>query len=333
MPTNSLSVTVLILCFFIARQTPNANNAGFAADDTMDTQNQSPSTVGGMIEWCAQELERGRVYCGHGTDNAIDEAASLVFGVAGLDHAAAAIDPQPIYTQVLSAEVLAAIDATLRRRINERIPLPYLLEEAWFAGLPFFIDQRVLIPRSPFAELIATRFTPWIKADEVSRILEIGTGSGCIAIALAQAFPKCRVVAGDLMDDALEVARINVERHGVADRVELVQSDLFEKINGKFDLIVSNPPYVPVSEMVELPREYAHEPSVALVSGADGLDSSRRILQDAARYLTADGLLALEVGAGAVALDAAFPTLGFIWPEFECGGEGIALLRAADLLA
>ncbi len=299
----------------------------------MVTRNEYPQTVGGMIEWCAQQLEQGGVYCGHGTDNVIDEAASLVIGVAGLDHATAVVDPQAFYTRVLPSNVSAEIGGLLRRRIEERVPLPYLLKEAWFAGLPFFVDERVLVPRSPFAELIAARFEPWLDPDKVTRILEIGTGSGCIAIALALAFSGSQVVACDLMADALEVARNNVERHGVGSRVKLVQSDLFEQIEGTFDLIVSNPPYVPSSEAIELPSEYGREPSIALFSGLDGLDSSRRILQDAARYLGDGGMLALEVGSGTTALEAAFPALGFIWPEFEFGGEGIALVSAAELQA
>jgi len=299
----------------------------------MVTQNEYPPTVGGMIEWCAHELEQGGVYCGHGTHNAVDDAASLVFGVAGLDHAAALADPEAAYARSLPPEVMTSIGGMLRRRIDERVPLPYLLKEAWFAGLSFYVDERVLVPRSPFAELIAARFEPWLDPVRVASILDIGTGSGCIAIALALAFPDSRIVACDLMADALAVARINVERHGVADRVELVQSDLFDRIFGTFDLIVSNPPYVPQDEAAELPREYGHEPGIALASGADGLDSSRRILQDAARYLTADGMLAIEVGSGAEAFEAAFPTLGFIWPEFEFGGEGIALISATELRA
>jgi len=299
----------------------------------MVTRKEYSSTVGGLIDWCAHELEQGGVYCGHGTDNAVDEAASLVFGVAGLDHAAAIVDPQPLYTRMLPAQVTADIEGLLRRRIDERIPLPYLLQEAWFAGLSFFVDERVLVPRSPFAELIGARFEPWLDPAAIRRILEIGTGSGCIAIALARAFPESLVVASDLMADALDVARINVERHAMSDRIELVQSDLFERIDGTYDLIVSNPPYVPQGEAADFPREYGHEPGIALTSGADGLDSSRRILQDAARYLTVGGMLALEVGAGAAALEAAFPTFGFIWPELEMGGEGIALVSAADLKA
>ncbi len=298
----------------------------------MVTQQQYPATVGDMVEWCAAELERGGVYFGHGTDNCRDEAASLVFGVAGLSHDEALHSPAAVYQRELAPDCAPRIAAVLRQRIDERVPLPYLLKEAWFAGRPFYVDERVLIPRSPFAELIAVRFAPWLTPAAPRRILEIGTGSGCIAVALALAFPDSRVVAADLMPEALDVARINVERHGVGDRIELVQSDLFAGIAGSFDLIVSNPPYVPAGEVAELPHEYGHEPVVALISGADGLDSSRRILQDAARYLTADGWLALEVGAGAAALEAAFPSVPFVWPEFEFGGEGIALLPAAGLM-
>jgi len=297
----------------------------------MVMHNEDSPTVGGMIEWCAGELERGGVFYGHGTDNAVDEAASLVFSVAGLDHAAAVASPESVYSRPWPSNLSAVIDGLLRRRIDERVPLPYLLKEAWFAGLAFYVDERVLIPRSPFAELIAERFEPWLDPSAVGRVLEIGTGSGCIAIALAHAFPDSRVVAGDLMADALDVARINVGRYAMEGRVELVQSDLFERIEGCFDLIVSNPPYVPVDEVAGLPHEYAHEPGTALASGDDGLDSSRRILQDAARHLTGGGMLALEVGAGIAALETAFPTLRFIWPELEQGGEGIALVSAVDL--
>jgi ribosomal protein L3 glutamine methyltransferase len=297
----------------------------------MAMTNEHFPTVGGMIEWCAGELERGGVFYGHGTDNAVDEAASLIFSVAGLDHAAAAVDPKAVYSRAWPSNLSPVVDGLLRRRIDERVPLPYLLKEAWFAGLSFYVDERVLIPRSPFAELIAERFEPWLDPTAVHRILEIGTGSGCIAIALARAFPDSRVVAGDLMADALAVARINLERHAMEDRVELVQSDLYERVEGRFDLIVSNPPYVPLEEVAGLPGEYTHEPGIALASGDDGLDTSRRILQDAARYLTDGGTLALEVGTGAALLEAAFPRLGFVWPELERGGEGLALVSAVDL--
>jgi len=299
----------------------------------MVMQNEYPETVGGMIEWCAQALESGDVFYGHGTEDAIDEAASLVFAIAGLSHAEALGDPDAVYGRSIPEDQAETMAQLLRKRIDTRVPMPYLLNEAWFCGLRFYVDQRVLIPRSPFAELIAERFEPWLDPGSVGRILEIGTGSGCIAIALALAFPDSEVVAADLMPDALEVARINVERHNLTERITLVESDLFAGVSGVFDLIVSNPPYVPAGEAVGLPAEYAHEPAVALYSGADGLDSSRGILQDAARHLSGHGMLALEVGAWAESLESAFPALGFIWPELEYGGEGIALLPAQQLKA
>jgi len=292
-----------------------------------NTTNQ-PETIGALIDYGAAELERAGVFFGHGTDNAIDEAASLVYSIAGLDHHAAGTPP---YGELVDPAVRDRVLELLATRIADRRPMPYLLQEAWFAGLRFYVDERVLIPRSPFAELIGWRFDPWLDPSRVERILEIGTGSGCIAIACALAFPAARVVATDLSDDALAVARINVDGRSLADRVELLQADLFDGVEGRFDLIVSNPPYVPEAEVASLPPEYAHEPGMALGSGADGLESTRHILQDAPRHLAGDGLLAIEVGCGWQALEHAFPQLPFVWPEFEAGGEGIALIGAADL--
>jgi ribosomal protein L3 glutamine methyltransferase len=217
------------------------------------------------------------------------------------------------------------------RRIVERIPLPYLLGEAWFAGLSFFVDQRVLIPRSPVAELIAERFCPWVDPAAVDAVLEVGTGSACIAIACAQAFPAARVVATDISTEALAVASVNVARHCPDGRLTLVQTDHMDGVEGAYDLIIANPPYVPLEEMGELAAEYRHEPELGLVSGVDGLDSARRILQDASRLLSPAGLLVLEVGAQQAELEKAFPEYAFIWPEFEYGGMGVALLRAEDL--
>jgi len=285
-------------------------------------------TIGQLIESCAGELERAGVFFGHGTDNAVDEAASLVYHVAGLAHDA---DGPAPYDQAAAPAVRGRVLELLATRIAARVPMPYLLNEAWFAGLPFYVDKRVLIPRSPFAELVGKRFEPWLDPDAVKRILEIGTGSGCIAIACALAMPDAHVVATDLSAEALEVARINVERHGLGDRVRLLRADLFDGVAGEFDLIVSNPPYVPIAEVAALPPEYAHEPAPALGSGSDGLESTRHILQDAPRHLAPHGWLAIEVGCGWPALEAAFPGLPFIWPEFESGGEGIALIGAADL--
>jgi len=212
------------------------------------------------------------------------------------------------------------------------VPLPYLLGEAWFAGLPFNVDERVLIPRSPIAELIAERFEPWLDAASVENILEIGTGSGCIAIACALAFPGARVTATDISASALEVAASNLRRHAVEERVRLIETNLADGVAGSYDLIVSNPPYVPSDEMGQLPSEYSHEPAVGLVSGGDGLDSARRILQDAAQLMRPKGILVLEVGAQWQALEEAFPSLAFTWMEFDYGGVGVALLRAEDLL-
>jgi len=294
----------------------------------MGEKHHQPGTVGQLIDDCASELERAGVYFGHGTANALDEAASLVFHAAGLSHAA---DGPAPYGQPVAPEVRDRVRTLLVTRISERVPMPYLLNEAWFAGLSFYVDRRVLIPRSPFAELIGMRFEPWLDPGAVTRILEIGTGSGCIAIACALALPAAQVVATDLSDAALEVARINVERHALADRIRLLRADLFNGVTGEFDLIVSNPPYVPDADVAALPAEYAHEPALALGSGPDGLESTRQILQDAPRHLARDGWLAIEVGCGWPTLEAAFPRLPFIWPEFEAGGEGIALIGEADL--
>jgi ribosomal protein L3 glutamine methyltransferase len=286
-------------------------------------------SVADLIARCTRALERSAVCFGHGTENARDEAAALVFHVLGLDHA----DALRAYALLVSAADQQRVANLLEARISTRQPLPYLTGEAWFAGLAFHVDQRVLVPRSPFAELIMTRFEPWLDPASVRRILEIGTGSGCMAIACALAFPDSSVVATDISAAALEVAQQNVARHKVADRVQLVEADLYAGLTGRFDLIISNPPYVSPAEMASLPDEYRHEPALALVSQEDGMATPARILQHATQFLAADGWLALEVGGGAALLEARFATLPFIWPEFEYGGDGIALISAADLRA
>jgi len=292
----------------------------------MPEQNEYPNNVGALIDRCADSLRQGGVYCGHGTASYRDEAASLIYHVAGLSHT-----DEHAYTRLVDARQLERVQELLRRRIELRIPLAYLLREAWFAGLRFFVDERVLVPRSPFAELIQARFEPWIGPGHVARILEIGTGSGCIAIACALAFPDSQLVATDVSAAALEVARINVRRHGLESRLKLLRADLFGGVEGRFDLIISNPPYVPQADVASLPAEYRHEPELALASGPDGLESARLILQDAADYLTNDGILALEVGAGRDALETAFPRTPFVWPDLESGGEGIALINSGVL--
>ena len=285
-------------------------------------------TVGAAIDRCERELRRARLHFGHGTDNARDEAAELVFFAARLAHDLGT----SAYAKPLTARRSARIDALLGRRIAERMPLAYLTHRAFFAGLELFVDERVLVPRSPIAELILQRFAPWVDARRVRRILDIGTGSGAIALACAAAFPAARVDAVDISAAALHVARRNRRRLNLERRVRLLQSDHFDAVEGRrYDIIVSNPPYVGRAEMRSLPREYQHEPRLGLASGVDGLDSVRAILAAARRHLRRDGVLVVEVGNTEAALLRAYPRVPFIWPEIAMGGGGIFLLRAEDL--
>ena len=285
-------------------------------------------TVGGAIARCARALERARVHFGHGTDNARDEAAELVFYVARIDHAQGVA----AYDRVLTARRRARIDALLERRIAERMPLAYLTSRAFFAGLELFVDPRVLVPRSPIAELIRKRFEPWHRGRPVRRILDVGTGSGAIALACAKTFPRARVDAVDISAAALTVCRRNIRRLDLSRRVRPLLSDHFTAVAGRrYDIIVSNPPYVGRAEMRRLPREYAHEPRVGLESGADGLDSVRAIFAAARQHLEDDGILVVEVGNTERSLMRAFPRLPFIWPDIEMGGGGVFILRAGDL--
>jgi len=288
----------------------------------------SAPTVADLIRHGATAFERAGLAFGHGTDNATDEAAALAFHALDLDHAEA----EAAYVMQPDAAGVARVLALFDERIARRVPAAYLMGRMWFAGLEFEVDPRVIVPRSPFAELIHDRFEPWLDPGRVRRILDIGTGSGCIAIACALAFPDASLDAVDLSPQALEVARRNAARHGVGDRVRLHLGDVYEPLgDARFDLIVSNPPYVSDAEMQDLPPEYLHEPDLALRAGADGLDVVRRILGGLSQHLEPGGALFVEVGDSDVRVQEAFPGLPLTWLEFEHGGGGVFLLRADDL--
>ncbi len=287
-----------------------------------------PESVGAAIERCARALTRAKVCFGHGTDSARDEAAELVFFAAGIEHAMG----RRAYARPLAPRAAARIAALLERRTAERLPLPYLTHRAFFAGLKLYVDERVLVPRSPIAGLILEKFAPWIDARRVRRIVDLGTGSGAIALACAKAFPRARIDALDISAAALQVCRRNVRRLRLARRVRVLQSDYFAAVPGRrYDIIVSNPPYVGRAEMRALPREYRHEPQLGLEAGRDGLDAVRAILAAAPQHLEDDGLLVVEVGNSERALLRAFPKLRFVWPDLALGGGGVFLLHARDL--
>jgi len=287
-----------------------------------------PVTVEQLIREGAQQFDLARLWFGHGSDNAVDEAAELVFFAAGLRHE----DAPAVYARALAPPVRAAVRALFQRRVHERVPAAYLTRRMWFAGHEFHVDERVLVPRSPIAELIEVGFEPWVASGRIRRVLDIGTGSGCIAVATALALPQARVDAADLSEEALVVAEMNIVRHGVSGRVRAVASDVYEGLAGRrYDLIVSNPPYVGDDEMRGLPREYSREPAGGLHGGRDGLDIVRRILRGAEQHLHPGGVLIVEVGNSEDALVRAFPRLPLTWLEFERGGGGVFVLTASQL--
>lgn len=286
--------------------------------------------VNDVINESFAQLTQSAVFYGHGIDNPWDEALALVFHVLGLP-----LDSDTsVLEQLVTNEQVAKIQALLRKRIDERIPVAYLTREAWFMGLPFYVDERVLIPRSPFGEWIGRRFEPWLEAQSVRRILEIGTGSGCMSIAASYVFPNAQIDAVDISEDALAVARQNCQTHGVGDRVRLVHGDCFSTLNPEhqYDLIMSNPPYVSQLEIDDLPEEYLHEPvKSALYADNDGLAIVDTILREAPKYMSEHAILSVEVGYSDELLIERYPQVAFTWLECEFGGQGLFLLTREQL--
>jgi ribosomal protein L3 glutamine methyltransferase len=286
-------------------------------------------TLRDHIRWAVSRFHGEDLFFGHGTDNAWDEARQLVLGALHL--------PWEISDAYLDCNLeddeLVNLQRLIKRRIDERVPTAYLLGEAWFCGMSFIVDERVLIPRSPIGELIENRFEPWL-GQEPARILDLCTGSGCIGIACADVFPDAEVALADLSFEALEVANQNIERHGLDERVYTVQGDGFDGLPGqRFDLIVSNPPYVDAEDFADMPDEYQHEPELALACGDDGLNLVRRMLAQAADHLTEKGLLIVEVGNSQVHVEALYPEVDFAWLEFKRGGHGVFMLTAEQCRA
>ncbi len=277
------------------------------------------------IRWAYSRFNEAELFYGHGTDNSWDEAVQLVLQSL---HLPWDFD-RDLMSSRLTFDEQKLLASQIQRRIDERIPVPYLVNKAWFCGLPFYVDERVLVPRSPIAEMIDNGFQPWLGDADVSHVLDLCCGSGCIGIACAHAWPDALVDLVDLSGEALQVAMINVDRHEFSGRVHCHQSDLFSSLEGKrYDLIVSNPPYVDVEDLSDMPSEFQHEPELGLAAGDDGLDLAWRILAAAADYLNDEGVLVVELGNSWVALQELLPEVPFSWVEFESGGDGVFVLSA-----
>lgn len=286
--------------------------------------------VGELLDWAAARLARARLHYGHGTDNPADDAAALVFHALGLAHDSAPAS----YRRAVTAREAGRAARLVERRIRERVPSAYLTGVTWFAGHEIRVTPDVLVPRSPIAELCRRGFEPWVRAEHVRRVLDIGTGSGCIAIAAAHALPQAQVDATDISPRALALARQNVRRHRLGRRVHVRRADVYAGLPARrYDIVVSNPPYVPAAEMRRLPREHRAEPRLGLAARDDGLAVIARILAGARRHLTPHGILVVEAGNSAGRVRRRWPRLPFTWLEFERGGGGVFLLQARDLPA
>ena len=290
----------------------------------------SLKTVRDFLRYAVSQFNEAELFFGHGNDNAYDEAAYLILHTLNL--------PLDTLTPFLDARLLqnekALLLQLINRRVNERIPLAYLTRQAWQGEYEFYVDERVIVPRSFIYELLGEPLRPWIEYDElIHHALDLCTGSGALAIQLAHHYPEANIDAIDISIDALEVASVNVQAYGFENRINLIHTDLFTGIDGTYDLIVSNPPYVDAESVAELPDEYLHEPELALGSGIDGLDATRIILQQAAKYLNPQGVLLVEIGHNRDVLEAAFPELPFTWLNTSGGDGFVFLLTREDLLA
>ena len=293
-------------------------------DDT-----ESLITLRDWLRFAVSRFNESKLFFGHGSDNAFDEAAYLILHTLHLP-----LDRlDPFLDASLTQDEAEEVKTVIERRVRERLPAAYLTHEAWLAEHRFYVDERVIVPRSFIAELLPDQLTPWVEnPEDVSRALDLCTGSGCLAILAALAFPSASIDAVDLSRDALDVAARNVADYGLQDRVELIASDLFAALDGRrYDLIISNPPYVNADSVATLPPEYQAEPALALGSGADGLDATRQILAQAKSHLNPGGLLVVEIGHNRDVLEAAYPTLPFTWLDTESGDQFVFMLRQEDL--
>ncbi len=290
---------------------------------------ESLITVRDWLRFAVSRFNEARLSFGHGSDNAFDEAAYLILHTLHLP-----IDRlDPFLDASLTHGESEQVQAVIERRVRERLPAAYLTHEAWLGEHPFYVDERVIVPRSHIAELLHEQFAPWVdNPDEVARVLDMCTGSGCLAILAALNFPHARVDAVDLSGDALEVAARNIADYGLDKRIERIESDLFTALDGRtYDVILSNPPYVNAESVAALPPEYRAEPALALGSGEDGLDATRTILSQARAHLNPGGLLVVEIGHNRDVLEAAYPALPFTWLDTASGDQFVFMLRREDL--
>lgn len=294
----------------------------------MNSEYADLKSIRDWVRWAMSQFEAHAIHFGHSTGNALDEA---VFIVSHALHLGPEL-PEVLWDARLTRSERERVLDLVQQRVEKRIPSPYLTGRTWFAGLQFAVDQRVLIPRSPIAELIENGFRPWIEPEQLGNVLDLCTGSGCIGLAVAHYLPHVSVDLVDVDESALTVAAENRRLHRLEDRTELIRSDLFEHLSGRrYDLIISNPPYVSEEEFSQLPDEYGHEPRLGLHGGDDGLDIVRRILIEAGEHLEPEGMLVVEVGSSAATLADRYPDVPFLWLEFERGGEGVFLLTARQL--